>query len=175
MGGLVARSACHQAEAAGHGWLPKLRKLIFLGTPHLGAPLEKGGHQLVRALGLSPYSLPLSRLAGARSAGIRDLRQGTVASDRAPVPLPHGVDCYAAAAVLAQSEHRPAARWVGDGLVPLHSALGQHRKADRALGFSPARRWTGYGMGHQDLLSHPEVYRQLQRWMEPDPADRPST
>ncbi|MCG8455777.1 MAG: GPI inositol-deacylase, partial [Holophagales bacterium] len=45
MGGLVARSACHEAEAAGHGWLPKLRKMIFLGTPHLGAPLEKGGHQ----------------------------------------------------------------------------------------------------------------------------------
>ena len=42
MGGLVARSACAQAGAPGtppSRWLPLLRHLVFLGTPHHGAPL----------------------------------------------------------------------------------------------------------------------------------------
>lgn len=170
MGGLVARSACHQAEAAGHDWLAKVRKMIFLGTPHLGAPLEQGGHQVERALGLSPYSMPLSRLAEARSAGISDLRRGTVTKDGSPAPLPRGVDCCAAAALLAESGEQSTARWLGDGLVPLHSALGRHRQADRALGFSRSGRWIAYGMGHMDLLSDAQVYRQLSRWIEPDPG-----
>src|SRR5262249_46244803 len=43
MGGLVARSACHAGERAGHAWRPKLGKLVCLGSPHHGAPLERGG------------------------------------------------------------------------------------------------------------------------------------
>lgn len=157
MGGLVARAACHHGEVAGHGWPRMLRKLIFLGTPHQGAPLERGGHRLERALGLSPYSAPLGRLVEARSAGIVDLRRGRVAADHSSVPLPRGVDCYAAAAVLAESEDRTLDGWIGDGLVPLDSALGQ---------ISPECRWVGYEMGHMDLLSRPEVYRQLRRWLD---------
>jgi pimeloyl-ACP methyl ester carboxylesterase len=34
MGGLVARSAIHVAETAGHAWRGKLRKLVCLATPH---------------------------------------------------------------------------------------------------------------------------------------------
>lgn len=176
MGGLVARSACHQGLAAGHGWPETLHKLIFLGTPHLGAPLERGGHQLQRALGRSPYSAPLARLATVRSAGITDLRHGTVTADRSSVPLPVGVDCCSAAAVLAQAGEGPIDGWVGDGLVPLASALGRGPDPARALEFAPGRRWVGHGMGHQELLGRPEVYRQLRAWMETDPGsqeDRP--
>ena len=82
--------------------------------------------------------------------------------------MPRGVACYAAAAVLAEGDGRPFDGWVGDGLVPLRSALGQDRKGARALGLSPDRTWIGYGVGHQELLSHPEIYQQLLRWL----ADR---
>ena len=43
MGGLVARSACHYALHAKHAWVKRLDHLIFLGTPHFGAPLERAG------------------------------------------------------------------------------------------------------------------------------------
>jgi triacylglycerol esterase/lipase EstA (alpha/beta hydrolase family) len=53
MGGLVARSAVHEAQQAGHAWPQRLGKLVFLGTPHHGAPLERGGHGLDYLLELS--------------------------------------------------------------------------------------------------------------------------
>ena len=79
MGGLVTRSACHLAEQSGAPWLKRLRKWCCLGTPHHGAPLERGGHLVSAALGLSPYVEPFARLAKTRSAGITDLRYGNVA------------------------------------------------------------------------------------------------
>ena len=165
MGGLVARSACHYARAAGHTWPKYLRKLVFLGTPHHGAPLEQGGHGLDVLMGLSPYSMPLTRLSKARSAGISDLRHGTVAADEKTVPLPNGVKCYAAAAVRSAKRGKLSEKLVGDGLVPLDSALGRHRDAKLSLKIPKSRQWVGYGLGHRDLLSHPDVYAQLRRWL----------
>src|SRR5690606_26992599 len=55
MGGLVARSACLHAQRSGHAWLHSLDAIVFLGTPHRGAPLERGGHWLERLLSVSPY------------------------------------------------------------------------------------------------------------------------
>ena len=42
MGGLVARSACHQADLGGARWVEQARHVFGLGTPHFGAPLERG-------------------------------------------------------------------------------------------------------------------------------------
>jgi pimeloyl-ACP methyl ester carboxylesterase len=165
MGGLVARSACHQAGLAGHAWPEHLRKLVFLGTPHHGAPLERGGVGIDTAMQWSPYSGPIARLSSARSAGIKDLRHGTVSADGSAVPLPEGVRCYAAAAALAAEPGMVGHRWVGDGLVPLDSALGRHRDPTHALGFAQQRQWVGYGMGHLELLHHPDVYEQLHAWV----------
>ena len=98
MGGLVARSACHYGRKAGHGWLEHLGKLVFLGTPHHGSPLERGGHRLDYVLEVSPYSAPFTRIGKARSAGTTDLRHGSITTDaHEVVPLPAGVKCYAAA------------------------------------------------------------------------------
>ncbi len=47
MGGLVARSAFHYGAAAHHAWVRRIDKLVFLGTPHHGAPRARrplGGH-----------------------------------------------------------------------------------------------------------------------------------
>ncbi len=166
MGGLVARSACHHGEARRHAWLERLRKLVFLGTPHHGSPLERGGHGLDYLMSLSPYSAPLTRLGRSRSAGIRDLRHGTVIRGKhRPVPLPAHVACYAAGAMLGEHRGVVAERLVGDGLVPLDSALGLHKDPAHGLGLPKSRQWIGSPMGHLELLSRPEVYRQLEVWL----------
>src|ERR1019366_4385725 len=78
MGGLVARSACVVGEAGGHAWRRQLRKLVTIGSPHHGAPLERVGNIAQLLLGISRYSGPLSRLARLRSAGVTDMRFGNV-------------------------------------------------------------------------------------------------
>ena len=167
MGGLVARSAVHHGRAARHEWPRSLRRLVFLGTPHHGAPLERGGHRLDYVMELSPYVAPFARLGKSRSAGITDLRYGAITEDEQEfVPLPQDVECYALAATLGKRRSRVAERLVGDGLVPLDSALGRHRDAARTLALPEDRQWVGYEMGHLELLGRPEVYAQLRKWLK---------
>jgi len=175
MGGLVSRSACHFGEAAGHTWRRKLRKLVCLGSPHHGAPLERGGHWVDVLLGISRYSAPLARLGRIRSAGVTDLRFGNVLDEhwkgrdrfahhgdlRTRLQLPEGVQCYAIAATKSQAGGERA----GDGLVPVDSALGRHEKSVLTLGFPDAHQWIGFGMGHLDLLSRAEVYATIRSWL----------
>ena len=178
MGGLVTRSACHYGKQARHGWIEHLRKLVFLGTPHHGAPLERGGTLMHTLLGISPYSAPLARLGAVRSAGVTDLRFGSVLDDdwvgrdrfesddcRIIVPLPADIACYAAAATLGRQMDDLNDRLFGDGLVPVDSALGRHADPDKTLAIPVSRQWIGFGMSHWDLLDHAEVYERLHRWL----------
>jgi hypothetical protein len=179
MGGLVARSACSYAGEAGHAWPTRLRKLVFLGTPHHGAPLERGGHWLDLLLDKSPYTAPFTRLGKVRSAGITDLRHGALrdedwqghdrfakrADPRLPVPLPAGVECYAVAATVSDAHAPLRDRLVGDGLVPVPSAFGEHADPRFALAFDEAHRWLAYDTGHLDLLSSDAVYARLRDWL----------
>lgn len=167
MGGLVARSAYYHGAEAGHAWPEYLRKLIFLGTPQHGAPLERGGHWLDYLMDLSPYSAPLTHIGKQRSAGINDLRHGSIrAGSNEPLPLPVGVQCYAAAATLAERPGVLSERLVGDGLVPLDSALGRHRDPARGLAIPESRQWIGYQMGHLEMLYRSDVYARLREWLE---------
>ncbi len=177
MGGLVSRSACHYGKIAGHDWLRHLRKIVFLGTPHHGAPLEKGGNWVDVLLGVSPYTAALARLGKIRSAGITDLRHGNLLDedweqrDRfarstnqpSAVPLPDGVQCYTAGASIAKRASA-LGRLGGDGFVPLGSALGRHADPGRTLPFPESQQWIGYGMSHFDLLERSEVYERIHRW-----------
>jgi hypothetical protein len=177
MGGLVTRSACHVAAASGQTWLGRLRKIVFVGTPHHGAPLERGGSWLQALLGVVPYSAPLARLGNIRSAGVTDLRHGNLLDDdwegrdrfllrgdtRRPLPLPTGVTCYAMAAT--RSKTAAAARLAGDGLVPVESALGLHHRPEMTLRIPKSRQWIGAGLSHLDMLSSPKVYAKLSRWL----------
>jgi hypothetical protein len=54
---------------------------------------------------------------------------------------------------------------IGDGIVPLASALGRHRNPRLAVKFDESRQWVGYGINHLDLLSRPEVYVKLRQWL----------
>lgn len=166
MGGLVARSACHHGRESGHAWPRHLRKLVFLGTPHHGAPLERGGNGVDVLLDLSPYSAPFARIGKTRSAGITDLRHGSITAGRhRHVPLPRNVKCYALAATRAEGDGVVSERLVGDGLVPLNSALGKHQDANRSLDIPHGRQSVAYGTGHLELLHRREVYTQLRNWL----------
>src|SRR5690349_9768270 len=83
MGGLVIRSACHYADTLDHQWIARTRRAIYLGSPHLGAPLEKGGHLVSVALAAIPN--PVVKLTGTlanlRSAGVKDLRHGSLVDE----------------------------------------------------------------------------------------------
>jgi pimeloyl-ACP methyl ester carboxylesterase len=185
MGGLVARSACHYAARAGHRWPKHLDDLVFLGTPHLGAPLERAGAWVDFLIGISPYTAPFARLGKVRSGGIKDLRHGylcdedwqahspgTVRQPRRALPLPDGVRCFAIAASKQDRSNASGAKIRGDGLVPVNSALGRHRDASLDLALPEPHRWVAYGMGHFDLLSRREVYEQLKRWLAPGSVRR---
>src|SRR5690606_26526297 len=64
-------------------WVDHLEHLFCLGSPHLGAPLEKLGNAL--AYGLGKIDLPATQVIGrvinARSVGIKDLRYGYLTAD----------------------------------------------------------------------------------------------
>lgn len=176
MGGLVARSACHAAEVASLAWRRKLRALVFLGTPHHGAPFERGGHLVEVLLGISRYSAPLARLGKIRSAGVTDLRFGNVLDEhwrgkgrfesgddtRSPLALPEGVACYAVAGLRAGGLGGVIG---GDGIVSVRSALGVHDKPELSLGFPDTHTWTASGVSHLGLLDRPKVYETLRSWL----------
>lgn len=179
MGGLVTRSACQLAEAQGLSWRRLLRTIVFLGTPHQGAPMERLGNVIGTLLGISRYSAPLTALAQIRSAGVTDLRFGLTRDDewqgvdrfaleadpRKAAALPANVSCFTIAATTS-GEVTPSAP--GDGLVPVDSALGKHERADLTLAFEPSRQLVLPGLNHQDLLSDPRVTAQLKAWLGAD-------
>ena len=179
MGGLVMRSACQHATAAGQQWPKRLDNLVFLGTPHHGAPLERAGNWVDVILGSTPWSRPFARLGQLRSAGITDLRYGHVQDAdwqghdrfrkspdrRQPLPLPAGVACFTVAATLARQRSPLAERLLGDGLVPLASALGQHEQREHSLAFAKSHQLVVYGVGHLQLLDNPHVAQQLVQWL----------
>ena len=179
MGGMVARSAIHYGKKAQHAWVKQVHKLFFVGTPQHGSMVEQAGNLIDKALEMSPYSHALSRLGKIRSAGTTDLRHGNLvdedwkghdrfehAHDRRQLSqLPVNVKCYAIAAMIAK---KPSEMWgqvVGDGLVPLKSALGKHRDQNRALQLPAEHQRVYYGMTHLGLLDSQAVCDQLQAWI----------
>jgi len=181
MGGLLTRSAFYYAKQEALRWPDHLKNIVFLGTPHHGAPLERAGNRLDVILGSTPYTAPFAKLGRLRSAGITDLRYGHLLDEdwnshhrfhrkpdnRQIVPLPDGVACYTVAAAMASKPSTLVNHLAGDGLVPLHSALGRHDDALRNLMFPKSAQSIAYRMNHMDLLSSPEVTRQMVQWLTP--------
>src|SRR5947209_14653024 len=54
MGGLVARSACCHASESGGEWVRRVRHVVTLGTPHMGAPLAQAVHYASAGLDALP-------------------------------------------------------------------------------------------------------------------------
>lgn len=70
--------------------------------------------------------------------------------------------CYAAAGTRSPGA---APRLRSDGLVPVKSALGVHRRRDRTLGFPAEHRLVTFATGHLGLLDAPEVQAALRAWL----------
>jgi pimeloyl-ACP methyl ester carboxylesterase len=154
MGGLVSRHAIAQAEQDKAPWLHKLTRIVFLGTPHAGAPLERAGNWLEMLLGLTRYSAPFKQLTGLRSKGINDLHAGMTPANS----LASSVTGFCMAACVAKKKGPLTDRLVGDGLVPLNSAIvSEVCSAKNAKTF--------YAMNHMALLRHKKVSEQLLRWL----------
>jgi len=175
MGGLVARSACHLDPQS--QWLGLVRAMVFMGTPHHGAPLEQGGNWVDALLGLTPWTRPLARLAKIRSAGITDLRYGSILESdwhrkdrfqftrdpRPPTPLPEHVAAFAVAAAIRLDGGDDR---ITDGIVPVYSALGRHRRRpEMTLVIPPERQHIAYGTTHLGLLSSRDIYAVVRTWL----------
>ena len=181
MGGLVARSAAHQAVEAGMAWPERVRHVVSLGSPHGGAPLAQGAHLAAHALHALPETRPFARFLRRRSAGIRDLRHGSLvdldwdghdpdalrAAACAEVPLlPGATHCFVAATVTRDARH-PLGRVLGDWLVLAPSASGRGRT--RAVPFREEDGLSVGGTHHIALLNHPAVYTALRSWLATPP------
>jgi pimeloyl-ACP methyl ester carboxylesterase len=156
MGGLVLRSACHQG--GDRPWTKAVRHAFYLGSPHLGAPLERFANVAAAVLGRVPTTA--TRVIGdvlkSRSAGVKDLRYGNLtdadwldldpdallADRRVVVPWLPGARHHRVVGHLV-----PAAPFVGDGMVTPES--GSAGQADVTV--MP-------GLDHLALARHPKVY-----------------
>lgn len=177
MGGLVVRSACHYAASDGAAWPDAVRTVVTLGTPHLGAPLEKGANVADWLLRRLPETEPLGRVLRARSLGIKDLRHGALVEedwyghdpdeflrDRCTeVPLLEQATYYWVAASLTRDVEHPAGQLLGDGLVRYPSASGAGRT--RRIPFEIDNGAHLGGLDHLSLLNHPAVYARLRDWL----------
>jgi pimeloyl-ACP methyl ester carboxylesterase len=170
MGGLVARSALHQALERELPWARRVTHVACVGSPHEGTSLERIGNHANRMLGWSPWTRPLMRLWNLRSDGIRDLRFGHLIEedwrhrhidDPRPspthVPLATHVDHLHIAAARSRTGRLDP---LGDWLVPVESALARNLHPEAA-----ARRHLIRGIGHLALLGCGEVYDRLRTWI----------
>jgi pimeloyl-ACP methyl ester carboxylesterase len=192
MGGLLARSACHYGKVNQHAWLGVLRGVACLGSPHQGALLENLGNWVSYLLTLSAHSAPLALISKRRSAGIKDLRHGSLRHEDWETRDPDGVERfsphpvewvagvkYLLLASRLQDQNVGAVLdklgldHLGDGLVSVRSAL--YSRADEAFAangeacprqnnISQVTRVVVDGCGHVKLPTAPEVYQNLLAW-----------
>ena len=185
MGGLVSRSAAHRAEAEGAPWLKHLDHVVCVGSPHLGAPLEKAANALGAALSFfnHPGTQVPAKVLKARSEGIKDLRYGYIhdaewqgqdpdalwgnnAQGVAPIA---GVTFVAIAGTLTQDPEHPVGALLGDLMVRVTSATHYNGVGDDGVEHIPFRAERVFpGTDHLRLANHPEVYAVVRRALQGD-------
>lgn len=179
MGGLVSRSALYYGEQQESSWTYYLKKIIFLGTPHHGSPLEKTGNYLDVILEFSPYTKPFARLGKIRSAGVTDLRYGNLLDEdwknqdrfklqgdkRKHIPLSEEVENYSIAGVASKESSSRPSKLLNDKVVSLRSSLGMHKKNTKKLNFKKENTWIAYETNHSELLSNLKIYDKIKSWI----------
>lgn len=184
MGGLVARSACHQG--AGRAWVEKVRHVFMLSCPHLGAPLERAAHAASAAFARLPETRSLATALNVRSCGVKDLRYGYLLEEdwfghdpdefvrrmATEIPFLACASHYFVSASISRNPDGLVSRLVGDLLVVGPSAWAQPGRG-RRLSF-PIDHYCHFGgMHHFQLLNHPAIYEQIRKWLSGHPALEP--
>ncbi|HSW14324.1 MAG TPA: alpha/beta hydrolase [Solimonas sp.] len=165
MGGLVARSAAAAALRENARWPALLSNLICLGSPHLGAPLERVVHAGSRLMHRYTLSRPIAKLLQSRAVGVKDLGHGYVIDEdwrgrdadfslggtgNTRIPRPAGARYHFFGCSIGADENDLVGRVIGDGLVLLPSSTAsQLADADVAVLFKT---------NHLRLLNHPVIY-----------------
>ena len=179
MGGLVARSALYYGQLEEKSWTKKITKIVFLGTPHHGAPLEKAGNIVDVVLDATPYSKPFARLGKIRSAGVTDLRYGNITDEdwknkdrfklledhRKNISLPKEIAFYSIAGVVGKKTTSISSALLGDKMVSVKSALGKHTKRSKNLNFKKENTWIAYETSHIELLGSTKIYEKIKSWL----------
>lgn len=174
MGGLVVRSACHYGDAQSRRWTRATRQVVCLGSPHLGADLEKGVNVASWAMAKLRETSAVAQFLNLRSDGIKDLRYGALLDDdwRAADPdeflrdrcsevpfLPHATYYFVATSAAPTA----VGKVFGDHLVRPYSASGRGRS--RTIPFEDDNGLVLTGLHHFDLLNHPDIYDRLRTWL----------
>jgi hypothetical protein len=148
--------------------------VVCLGSPHLGADLEKGVNAATWAMARFGETRALAHLLNLRSDGIKDLRFGALLDDDwnaahpdeflrdrcREVPfLPSATYHFVATSIAPTA----LGMVLGDHLVRPSSAAGRGRK--RRLPFGDDAGLTLSGLHHFDLLNHPDIYAKLRHWL----------
>ena len=178
LGGLVIRSACHLGGAAGHDWISRVRHIVYLGSPHLGAPLEKAANVAAHVMGRidTTATRVMRDLLNTRSTGVKDLRFGNLVDEdwfdcdpdelmnnrRVPIPW-----LATARHHLAVGQALAGAGTVGDAMVRPESAAGRSHGAQPGAP-SGSDVQVMPGLDHLALARHPAVYEHIERWLAED-------
>ena len=179
MGGLVVRSALHYGNQQQKSWTEYLEKIVFLGTPHHGSFIARSGNYLGVVLESIPYAKPFARLGKIRSAGVTDLIYGNLIDEdwqdrdrfkiqgdhRQNISLPKQIEYYNIASVIGKAAGSLSTKVLGDSLVDVKSALGQHKNPAKDMKFKKKNTWVVYENTHIDLLSNPEIYAKIKEWL----------
>lgn len=155
MGGLVLRAACHYGARRQAGWVSKVRRIFYLGTPHEGAALEQIGHLVTKMLHAVPHpvSALVGNIANQRSQGIKDLRHGKLFDGvdfNDGVPWLASAKHYLIAGTVTDDPEHMASKLFGDGLVQPPQA-GEH------VALFP-------GVAHMQLAHDEAVYARIKQW-----------
>lgn len=184
MGGLVARSSLFYGKQSALQWVNLVDNLVCIGSPHHGAVLERLGFMLQEKVGKIKFASIIAQLGDIRSAGIIDLRHGSVRDDdwehlearigqmddcRKPAPLPSRIKTFLIAGTLErESSHSRTLEAIGDYLVSVKSALGEHPHPQFRLKVPESRKAVFYGLNHLEIQSHPKVREQIITWLYPE-------
>lgn len=184
MGGLVIRSACHYGIEKGAAWTRAVSRVFYLGSPHLGAPLEKAGNILTWFLKAVPtaYTWVAADLINLRSAAIKDLRFGYTIDEewkgknpdellknrRQKVELLPNARHYTVAGSLNRDLDHPVTKAVGDILVRIPSAQPPADGIKNAPVFTAENQVIFPGLNHFALAANPMVYGQIKTWCADD-------
>ena len=182
MGGLVLRSALFYANLQGAHWSQRVGNLIALGSPHHGASLERIGYYIHDLWARLPFAGSFARLGDLRSAGIIDLRYGSIREADwqsldgrdvlpqaflHPAQLPSDIHSYFVAGTLMDAHYEArASTFLGDGLVTVASALGEAGDDEHVLYVPESHKAVFYGVSHYNLLYNERIHQQILTWLK---------